>query len=101
MNKMKFLLTPKFVGVPYDILSAEIANAELNEAIRWSFINECNTEVMMSSIKVLNGEDILLVSNACGGGYESCSLIENIGDNFNIEEVLKDEYGQYKIKDIY
>lgn len=47
MNKAKFLLTPKFNGIPYDVLASAIANLDFDEKIEWSFINEVDDEIIM------------------------------------------------------
>ncbi len=101
MNKFKILLTPKQNGIPYDILASAIANLDFDEKICWSFINEIEDEIMMESVIVLNGDKTILVSNACGGGYESNTEIDGLGDNIGIETALQNEYGEYKIKEIY
>lgn len=55
----------------------------------------------MESIIVLNDGKTVLISNACGGGYESRIEIDVLGDNIGIEVALKSSYGEYKIKEIY
>jgi cysteine synthase len=55
----------------------------------------------MESVKSQPGSDMMLITNACGGGYESDHIIDGTGDNFGIEEALKKEYGEYRIKNIY
>lgn len=102
MNKMNFLLTPKFNGIPYDVLASAIANLDFDEKIEWSFINEVDDEIIMESVIMLEDEKVMLISNACGGcGYESSVEIDGLGDNIGIESALQKEYGEYKVKEIY
>lgn len=101
MDNLKILLTSKFVGVPYNVLASAIANLNFDEKIVWSFINEIEDEIMMESVITLNGDKTILVSNACGGGYESCDEIDGLGDNIGIEVALQNGYGEYKVKEIY
>ncbi len=103
MEKLKILLTPKNSGISYDILASAIANLDFDEKIVWSFINEFDDEIMMESIIVSKENKVILISNACGGGYESNVEIGDLGDNIGIESALQNEYGVYgyKVKEIY
>ena len=63
--------------------------------------DEIDDEIMMESVIVLNDEKTMLISNACGGGYESNVEIGGLGDNIGIESALERDYGEYKVKEIY
>ena len=101
MSSVKILLKPKKTGVSYDVLVASIANLDFDEKITWSFLNEFKDEIIMESVINLEDGKTVLNSEASGGGYESSVEIDGLGDNIGIEEALKIEYGDYKIKKIY